>query len=80
MAVAPPPAAPPAIVLGWTQTATNPAVFGLFHNHLLWSTNSPAGPWTGDIPVLCTNSNMVASVNVDAAVKTMFFKLGANSP
>jgi len=76
----PRPPQPTGLTLGWTQTATNPAVFGTFSNTLLWSTNAPNGPWTGTVPILCTNSNMEATVTFDLKVPQMFFKLGSNVP
>lgn len=64
--------------LGWTQVVTNSMVFSAFSNQMLWSTNSPNGPWTGVIPILCTNSNMVIFVSFNPRVSRMFFRLGTN--
>ena len=65
------------IALAWTQPGWPAAA--PFTNHVLWTTNGANGPWTGDIPVACSNSNMVISVNLDPRVKFLFFKMGTNS-
>src|SRR4029077_10571678 len=48
------------MTLAWTQSGY--LAVARITTHVKWSTNGPNGPWTGDIPVACTNSNMVANI------------------
>jgi hypothetical protein len=66
-----------ALPLSWTVAnfETNVPVT----NHLLWSTNSPGGPWMGDIPILCTGAVMQVQIRINTNLPEMFFRMGTNT-
>ena len=67
---------PSSMTLAWMVPNWPTPVAMSLTNHILWSTNSPAGPWAGDIAVPVTNNVMYASVRLNRNIPFAFFKLG----